>query len=160
MDWAKGYRLEKTPRIGENTTAKISMGGPRENRTPDAIFSKRQKRHSVYPIHKPHGPRLRKHSMDEHPEKTIFPFRSTFFQPSQDLFGKRQKMFSAVAFVLLCRWSMKINRTKRNSKTLNTMVVVGPGYRTMAFRDQLGRLRNFWNGQILPLPAHILDPEN
>jgi len=40
------------------------------------------------------------------------------------------------------------------------MVVVGAGYRTMAFRDQLGRLRNFWNGQILPLPAHVLDPEN
>jgi hypothetical protein len=55
---------------------------------------------------------------------------------------------------------MKTNRTKRNSKVVNTLVVVGSGYRTMAFRDQLGRLRSFWNGQILPLPAHVLDPEN
>jgi hypothetical protein len=69
-------------------------------------------------------------------------------------------MAGDMAFILLCRMSMKINRTKRNSKVLNTLVVVGPGYRTMAFRDQLGRLRNFWNGQILPLPAHILDPES
>jgi hypothetical protein len=29
----------------------------------------------------------------------------------------------------------------------------------MAFRDQAGQLRNFWNGKILPLPVHILDPE-
>jgi hypothetical protein len=40
------------------------------------------------------------------------------------------------------------------------MVVVGPGYRCMAFRDKVGTLRNFWNGQILPLPVHILDPES
>ena len=50
-----------------------------------------------------------------------------------------------------------MNRTKRNAteKTFNTLVVAGPGYRCMAFRDRLGRLRNFWNGQILPRSAQF-----
>jgi hypothetical protein len=78
----------------------------------------------------------------------------------QILFSKSQKRVSLVALVLLCIYVMKISRTKRNSKSLNTLVVAGPGYRCMAFRDRLGRLRNFWNGQILPLPVHLLDPEN
>jgi hypothetical protein len=30
----------------------------------------------------------------------------------------------------------------------------------MAFRGADGRLRNFWNGNILPLPVHLLDPES
>ncbi len=67
-----------------------------------------------------------------------------------------------MALVLLRIFSMKNNRTKRtlSDKIFNTLVVAGPGYRCMAFRDRLGRLRNFWNGQILPRSAHVLDPEN
>jgi len=99
-------------------------------------------------------------------KKTLAILRSQAFfaclEAGQYLFNKSQKMLSVMAFVLLFTFNMKNNRTKRNQfgKLLNTLVVVGPGYRCMAFRDRAGQLRNFWNGQILPLPAHILDPEN
>jgi len=57
---------------------------------------------------------------------------------------------------------MKINTTKSTKKkfSLSTVIVVGAGFRCLAFRDAQGKLRNFWNQNILPLPVHILDPEN
>jgi|GEM_PF-2174113 hypothetical protein len=56
---------------------------------------------------------------------------------------------------------MKNNRTKSNLKhnRLNTVVVQSFAGRCMAFRDRAGQLRNFWNGKVLSLPVHILDPE-
>jgi hypothetical protein len=32
--------------------------------------------------------------------------------------------------------------------------------RFLAYRDAAGRLRHFWNQTLLPLPVHILDPED
>ena len=32
--------------------------------------------------------------------------------------------------------------------------------RFLAYRDAAGRIRHFWKQTLLPLPVHILDPEN
>ena len=53
-----------------------------------------------------------------------------------------------------------VKKTSKQTFARNLVVVVGAGFRCMAFRDIDGRLRNFWNGTILPLPLHILDPES
>jgi len=57
---------------------------------------------------------------------------------------------------------MKSNRTKSSLRQnrVNPIVVHSFGFRCMAFRDRAGQLRNFWSGKVLPLPVHILDPEN
>lgn len=57
---------------------------------------------------------------------------------------------------------MKTNTTKTKKKTAfnHLVVVAGVGFRHLAFRDSQGRLRNFWTQTLVPLPAHILDPEN
>ena len=71
-----------------------------------------------------------------------------------------QKMSSRVAVNLLpLVASMKTKTTKRKFR-LSPIVVSGAGFRCLAFRDAKGILRNFWNQAILPLPIHILDPEN
>jgi hypothetical protein len=56
---------------------------------------------------------------------------------------------------------MKNNRTKSSLKQnrMNPIVVHRFGSRCMAFRDRAGQIRNFWSGEVLPLPVHILDPE-
>jgi hypothetical protein len=57
---------------------------------------------------------------------------------------------------------MKTNTTKTTKRKfrLSPIIVSGAGFRCMAFRDAQGKIRNFWNQAILPLPVHILDPEN
>lgn len=57
---------------------------------------------------------------------------------------------------------MKNNAPKTNKGKfhLHPVVVMGDGFRCMAFRDAQGKLRNFWNQALLPLPVHFLDPEN
>jgi hypothetical protein len=57
---------------------------------------------------------------------------------------------------------MKTNSPKANKGKfhLNLMIVIGAGFRCLAFRDTQGKLRNFWNQALLPLPVHFLDPEN
>ena len=32
--------------------------------------------------------------------------------------------------------------------------------RILAYRDAAGRIRHFWKQTLLPLPVHILDPED
>jgi hypothetical protein len=84
------------------------------------------------------------------------------YGPDQFLSYKWQKMFRSMASVLLGSNGMKNNRTKSNLRQnrVHPIVVHSLGSRCMAFRDQAGQLRNFWNGKVLPLPVHILDPEN
>jgi hypothetical protein len=51
-------------------------------------------------------------------------------------------------------------KTKKKQTFSNLVVVTAAGLRHLAFRDTEGKLRNFWNQTLVPLPAHILDPEN
>ena len=60
--------------------------------------------------------------------------------------------------------NIAINKTKMmkavKDRLLQPLVVQCFGYRCLAYRDQKGRLRNFWNQKLVPLPAHLLDPED
>jgi len=73
-----------------------------------------------------------------------------------------QEMLNRLAAVLLCNVAMKINATKINKRKsrITPVIVIGAGFRCMAFRDARGMLRNFWNQSLLPLPVHFLDPED
>jgi len=55
--------------------------------------------------------------------------------------------------------SVPIRRTTKSTFAHNLVVVVGAGFRCLAYRDNHGKLRNFWNQKVLPLPLHFLEPE-
>lgn len=54
---------------------------------------------------------------------------------------------------------MKSKPAKTTKKRLHTFIVAGSGFRCLAFRDNQGNLRNFWNDTLIRLPVHFLDPE-
>jgi hypothetical protein len=54
---------------------------------------------------------------------------------------------------------MKSKPTKTAKRRLHTFIVAGSNFRCLAFRDNQGKLRNFWNDMLIPLPVHFLDPE-
>ena len=53
-----------------------------------------------------------------------------------------------------------VKRTSKHSFSRNLVVVIGAGFRCMAFRDAAGKLRNFWTNRLVPLPVHFLDSES
>ena len=54
---------------------------------------------------------------------------------------------------------MKSKPAKTTKRRLRTFIVAGIGFRCLAFRDNQGNLRNFWNDALIQLPVHFLDPE-
>jgi hypothetical protein len=68
--------------------------------------------------------------------------------------GWRQSCFADVRMK-----NLNLKKKTKGFLRRNPVVVMGAGFRCMAFRDAAGRLRNFWNEKILPLPVHFLDPE-
>jgi len=53
-----------------------------------------------------------------------------------------------------------LKKTKMRNGLAMPVVVAGAGFRYLAFRDSKGKLRNFWNQTLVPLPVHILDGED
>jgi len=40
------------------------------------------------------------------------------------------------------------------------VLVQGPGFRCMAYQDDEGKWRSFWDAKPLPHPIHLLEPQN
>jgi hypothetical protein len=81
----------------------------------------------------------------------------------QSIFGERLAKYG---FVVGGRTAVEermkkltAKKTPNNSLSHKLVVVIGAGFRCMAYRDARGTLRNFWNQKVLPLPVHFLDAE-
>src|SRR5690349_16198164 len=84
---------------------------------------------------------------------------------ARGIFGLRTSDFGLpgrLALFLRTAWSRMRNPISTIAKTIKNhfpptlLVVQCAGLRHMAYRDRKGRLRDFWNQKVLPLPIHVL----